>query len=108
MAGRSAVLGQYFAAGVGYRTNLISVANLRRSHEDDVGDSVSNARLTQWDVVDHNRDNTLLWSTKLVCALGAEYQLGNTAAEQIAYAAFVTFEHLFKFSNGDSFDGYLI
>lgn len=105
---RSAILGQYFAVGVGYRANIISIRNDRHSHAGDDGDPRANARITQWDVVNHDRDNTLLWSTKLICALGAEYQLGNAAAEQMAYAAFVTFENLFKFSNGDSFDGYMI
>lgn len=99
---RSAILGRQFAIGEGFRTNIASDGSDLAMIKP-VGDLTIR---DLWDTKVRDRDNTLLWSTKLLAALAAEYQLGNQDAEEIILLALETIGSLYKFSG--EFAGYFV
>ena len=101
---RTAILGQFFALGSHYRANLVSINNDRPPGLDAGTDPD-----LLWNVTKHDRDNPLLWSSKLLTTLAVEYQLSKSDdIEKIINLALETIESLFKRHNGDHFDGYII
>ncbi|SEQ79716.1 hypothetical protein [Arthrobacter sp. OV608] len=100
---RAGILGRHFAINTRNRVNLLSIDNDLTAPP--AGSSDVTAR---WSVAEHQWENPLLWSARLLPALAAVYQLGNASAEKILLLALESIGSLYKFGGTSGFAGYMV
>jgi hypothetical protein len=98
---RAAILGRHFAINRRNRVNLISLDNSLSASPAGSPDIAA-----RWNVAEHQWENPLLRSARLLPALAAEHRLGNTEAEKIILLALESIGSLYKFEAGSGFAGY--
>jgi hypothetical protein len=100
---RAGILSRHFAISTRDRVNLLSLDNDLSAPPAGPWDIPA-----RWNITEHQWENPLLWSARLLPALAVEHQLGNTEAEKIILLALESIGSLYKFGDGSGFAGYMV
>src|ERR1700712_3790426 len=91
---RNALLGRHFAINRHGRVNVASLTTFLAATPSTPDDMTA-----RWNVQEHQWENPLLWSGRLLPALAVEHELGNPGAKAILGLALESLASLYKFDN---------